>query len=753
MRRVLLLAAALALSQPLVVSASFARGGALGATRQCVGRMGGFGRPLWDDVVERQRDPGRVESRLCLAATGAGVSVPRLADLAVVGTGRAAGRVAPAGLVVLSVTVANVGAVGSGVGEVRFVLARGRAPGPGDVEFAARLAVRALRPGQRARAASLFAVVPASVRAGSYELFACVRESPPARERLLANNCRAAGRVRVVVGRPLAVTPVAGASHAVTTLVGPEGGTVDAKTPTGGTVRLVLPAHALLEQVLVRLVPLARLDRFALAGAALVGGVEIEPAGMLLNVPARLEMTPAVGAAAASLAVGWDPGGRDAHLVPFVRTPAFAALVTRFAGFALVSAHTPTAVAPRMALPSSPFYRVEQALARAELDAAHRGTLSASERRLADSSPAEVQAEMVALANASYSDVIQPELLASLGAATLDLTAADAAQVRALNLIRQLELMGFPEALDDENVAELQTLVERLMRRAFDRRVQLCRHGDVSSAVGMIAFTYRFATRGIGQPFSKPLDKVLGADFLTRAAPCWHLRFHIDINTTNTFDKQYQGDATASFEDVGWTETASGITAFLDGYNQDGPASTKGELKWTGTAPLRIDSVLALPRAHAPPNPDNPVCDTLDNAAYRRYSNPHGTESVTLVPVVEAFDPHLGKQRPNLQLRWANSGGIDSEYTCGDPATGGYTDAWGGLNPFSDLSAARDFTGAVEIKEKGLPTRHQRWYSVPQLQGGSLTLAESGNSPSGACGWPCSWSTHGSLTVNVIPPR
>ena len=117
-------------------------------------------------------------------------------------------------------------------------------------------------------------------------------------------------------------------------------------------VRLTLPEGAVENPVTVRLVPLVRLDRFKVRGATVLAGAQIEPARLVLAEPARLEvLNPG---RAPSLALSFNAGGSDVHLVPSVKAGGFAALLTRFGGYALAGAAKPGRTAAGVPLPPIP---------------------------------------------------------------------------------------------------------------------------------------------------------------------------------------------------------------------------------------------------------------------------------------------------------------------------------------------------------------------------------------------------------------
>lgn len=385
----------------------------------------------------------------------------------------APGTVEPAGRVTFSTVVANIGGRRAGPSEVRYVLSRGGArPRVKDPRLVVLHRVAGLGAGQRRRARALVAIVPPTAKAGVYRLFACVAVRAPAEEGPASNNCRLARRVRVLGGSAVAVAPVRANDRAVSTVVGVEGGTVEASAPDGSVVRLVVPPGALTGSVVVRLVPLVRLDRFALSGASFLAGAEVEPAGILLARPAQLEVTPPPGTASAVLGFSYDPSGANLHLVPVLRRPRFAVLVDRFVGFAAASARLPSRAAARARLPAKPAYRVEQAIAKLQVAPSSRRVHAVPIRAAAAVGDILSEPEARLLAAAYYVDVIRPQLRSLSAASSLDPDVAIAAMRRLSSLISQLELIGIENPLPNAYAEEASDLMQQIVRKAFDERVR-----------------------------------------------------------------------------------------------------------------------------------------------------------------------------------------------------------------------------------------------------------------------------------------
>jgi hypothetical protein len=695
---------------------------------------------------------------LLAAAPPAAVrAATRPADLTVVAA-RATPPVAdPTGRMTVSAAVANLGGARSGVADVQYVLARGLKPKAADLRLSALDRVAALGAGKRRAAVRRIAIVPPTARPGAYRVFACVVIRAPARERPAGNNCRLAGAV--VVRPTLALTPTVAQpaeDRAVTATLDATGGTIEATAADGSVVRLVVPENALTGSLQIRLVPLAALSGPA-PGATLVAGAALEPAGLLLSEPARLEVVPAPGGAAPALAASFDGTGEGAHLVPVVRRPSFAVLVDRFAGYAALTTPSPARTAGLAPLPASPARRIVHAIARLQLGRAAR---AAGARTPAAEETIVSEAEARLLAAAYYVDVVRPELLSLASSSRLDPERAIAAVRRLANLLTQLSVIGIDDALPDAYAKEASDLMQRIVRKTFDERLRRCKAGEVRSAVGMIAFIYRGGLNpSIGiPPYDEPLTGVLGEDWQSRGAVCLRLRFRFDVSTVNEW-RLSGNDPQDSLVDAGWHDSTAAIEAHLDGYSESvgSPATAliagwqQGTLlRWIGDGAMEVSDLKPLDRPHRDPPPT--TCYEVGDARSFRYKNPQGTLKVEIVPVLESFDERAQRldESGKLQVRYAELGLIDQYTFCPILGTETFDISYG---VFGFLHAQRGDDGKFR-QNRNDPTTigRERWYKLP-LQGGTQDLTDGGPIVApGVDSGSSRWQVTGLFNVTVIPP-
>jgi hypothetical protein len=105
---------------------------------------------------------------------------------------------------------------------------------------------------------------------------------------------------------PAAVAVDVDEQGAVVATVGADGGTIAATAPDGTDLVLDIPAHALLAPVEITMTPITAITGDIFDVDPGVHGARLEPDGLVLLTPARLELTGTMGGPAS---VGWAAGG------------------------------------------------------------------------------------------------------------------------------------------------------------------------------------------------------------------------------------------------------------------------------------------------------------------------------------------------------------------------------------------------------------------------------------------------------------
>jgi len=133
------------------------------------------------------------------------------------------------------------------------------------------------------------------------------------------------------------VTPVADATHAVSANFDATGGTVSATGADGTVFTLELPQDALPVPQTVTLTPVSSVGRLPFSGG-LVAGVEIEPDGLDLSVPATLAIQPPspLPSPEQTLPYSYAQGGEDFILYPrALDTSSLRLPLVRFGGYGI----------------------------------------------------------------------------------------------------------------------------------------------------------------------------------------------------------------------------------------------------------------------------------------------------------------------------------------------------------------------------------------------------------------------------------
>ena len=137
---------------------------------------------------------------------------------------------------------------------------------------------------------------------------------------------------------PLTVVPTLDGTGAVSALISAEaGGSLEAVGSDGTLYRLDLPSGAFLEDTDVSMRPIASVGGAPMSGG-LIGGVELEPSGVSLVVPATLRVTPPDAPSGDYLTVGfgYQLGGKEFHLKEaFITGDAIEIPIAHFSGFGL----------------------------------------------------------------------------------------------------------------------------------------------------------------------------------------------------------------------------------------------------------------------------------------------------------------------------------------------------------------------------------------------------------------------------------
>ena len=176
------------------------------------------------------------------------------------------------------------------------------------------------------------------------------------------------------------VAPLLDAARAGSANLDDKGGSVTATGADGTVFTLEVPPEALVSPETVTLTPVSRIDRFPFSGG-LVAGVEIEPDGLDLMVPAALTIRPALSPPVnRTLPFSYSRGGEDFILYPRdADTSTLRLPLVRFAGYGAGQGDAADAATQADKAPSGPltpylqryahevFLRVSGQISQAEL--------------------------------------------------------------------------------------------------------------------------------------------------------------------------------------------------------------------------------------------------------------------------------------------------------------------------------------------------------------------------------------------------
>ena len=129
------------------------------------------------------------------------------------------------------------------------------------------------------------------------------------------------------------VTPARDDAHAASAELGVTGGSIVAHGADGTTFTLEVPPDALLGPRTITMTPVSRVDRLPISGG-LIAGVELEPAGLRLLVPATLTIDPATPTPPnVAVAYAYAGGGENLILYPRLDGDAVSLPVLHFSGY------------------------------------------------------------------------------------------------------------------------------------------------------------------------------------------------------------------------------------------------------------------------------------------------------------------------------------------------------------------------------------------------------------------------------------
>jgi hypothetical protein len=259
---------------------------------------------------------------------------------------------------------------------------------------------------------------------------------------------------------PVTVTTTVDRVRAASVRIGPDGGTLEATGADGSQYSLDIPAGALVEEIEVRMTPIASMEGLPLTGG-LAAGVQLEPEGMTFYDVVTLTIEPAEAIPAAQLLPIGSSGGTGALYMPLIDlNPDAIRLRLMHFSSAGVSKGLLADIEPvRQRLGGDVETRI-MSLASAEM---------ARARQAGESGPD--MGVMEYLFKLYRDHVIKPRV----AAAGESCAAGRLAVQTVLFYGRQRQLMGLPE----DSVAEIVDLMPTMARVCLQEEYELCRDEDI----------------------------------------------------------------------------------------------------------------------------------------------------------------------------------------------------------------------------------------------------------------------------------
>jgi hypothetical protein len=287
------------------------------------------------------------------------------------------------------------------------------------------------------------------------------------------------------------VVPVRDAVHGTTAELNQTGGTIVAHGADGTTFTLAIPPDALDGPLTITMTPVSRIDRLPFSGG-LLAGVELEPEGLRLRVPATLTVDAAVSPTPPNhiLTYAYARGGENLILYPGLDGEAVALPILHFSGYGAGSGSAGDAAAQGSETPAGPLEPYVQQYAGAR-----------ARRFFNVITQEELYAETIEIFTNAYNNVVVTQL--NKVKESCDKAELQLAMQTAFDYLRFIQLWGFGE---DERMKAFTPLVFELadeilracQQKAFDRCVS---RNDPFQIVDMLYIARQLQLLGDEDPY------------------------------------------------------------------------------------------------------------------------------------------------------------------------------------------------------------------------------------------------------------
>jgi hypothetical protein len=287
------------------------------------------------------------------------------------------------------------------------------------------------------------------------------------------------------------VAPVRDSARGSAAEIDHTGGSIVARGADGSTFTLAIPPDALDGPHTITMTPVTRIDRLPFSGG-LLAGVELEPEGLRLRVPATLTVAPAVSATPPNhiLTYAYAQGGENLILYPGLDGDAVVLPILHFSGYGAGSGSAGDAAAQGSETPAGPLQPYVQQYAGERL------------RRIFNQiTQEELNERAIEIFTNAYNNVVVRQLnevKESCDKATLQL-----AMQTAFDFLRLIQLWGWGE---DESMKGFTPLVFELadeilrtcQQKAYDRCVS---RNDPFQIVDMLSIARQLQMLGDEDPY------------------------------------------------------------------------------------------------------------------------------------------------------------------------------------------------------------------------------------------------------------
>ncbi|MGY1408268.1 hypothetical protein ACW5EG_01600 [Luteimonas sp. A611] len=327
------------------------------------------------------------------------------------------------------------------------------------------------------------------------------------------------------------VTPTLDEAHAITETIGYAGGSISATTADGTVFTLTVPANSLRQVTQITMTPVIKLDGLPFGKGTDVT-VDLQPSGLVFDVPATLAIKPAVPIPAGEQILYAYSDSRLVFAEPVLKAEGIAIVVPHFSGYGAAKGLMGDVEEARKRIGGSAEERI------------------ASEMRavLQEAQQAELRGEPVnlnALLDPYFEQMDQEVVIPRLEAAGQSCAAGRSAIMTVLDYARQRELLGYEEEGGALNQAA-ELLENTVAPKCMDEEYQMCVNEHIVHRIApaYLGFDRQLMLFGIDN--SPVLEKMK-----KQVEGCLH--FDLDLKIDSTLTHVTEGDGMVFMDGADFT--------------------------------------------------------------------------------------------------------------------------------------------------------------------------------------------------------